>query len=102
MNAIQSFIDAVTKSRVLSAEQKKELLDRPDELPDIYREHIVSQLAAFDEHSEYREHALRQKLSLSLSSFAAQLEAEHIDKTKKQELIQKAKAQIDQFFPDES
>lgn len=99
MSTLSSFIRVVKNSRVLSQDQKQEILDQPELLPETYRKHVMKQLSLFDRHSRYRETMLRKKLEASFTSFEQQLTKEGIDETEKVRLTARARKQIKQFFP---
>lgn len=94
-----SYIPAVKKSRVLSQEQKQDLLDMASSLPDSYQEKIAPLLETFNNHSEEREVYLRDKLEKTYTEFMKQLDSEGIEESKKNELLAKARKQINAFFP---
>lgn len=95
----QTFITAVSKSRVLSDDQKKELLGQPEALPDGYRKRVEDMLGAFDEHSQYREEALRADLAKALHAFEEEVVASDLSEDEKQEVLDKARKQSEEFFP---
>ncbi len=94
----QSFITAVKKGRVLSEEQKQDLLSVPM-LPESYQQAVTTQLTTFDEHSKERESYLRNTLEASFTEFKARLASEGVTEQTKHELLEKARKQIDSFFP---
>lgn len=96
----QQFIDAVQKSRVLTAEQKQELLADPASLPEAYREKVMRLLTTFDAHSMVRERELRVQLEETYRAFEKQLIEQGIDEVKRTELLKIARKQINAFFPD--
>lgn len=95
----QSFIAAVNDSRVLSDDQKKELLDQPEALPDGYRKRVEDMLGVFDEHSKLREEALRADLAKALDAFEEEVAASDLSEDEKQEVLDKARKQSAEFFP---
>jgi len=99
MANLQSFITAVTESRVLSDDQKKELTDSPEMLPEQYRDQVVTLLKTFDEHSRIREELLRSKLTASFSAFEKEIESSDMDESEKARVLQKAREQVQEFFP---
>ncbi len=96
----QQFIDAVQKSRVLSTEQKDELLADPEAFPESYREKVIGLLQTFDAHSMARERELRLKLEESYRTLEKQLIEQGIAEEKRTELLKQARKQINEFFPD--
>jgi hypothetical protein len=96
---LQLFITTVQNSRILSLEQKEALLDNPDALPADYRNTILSTLLTFDQNSKEREALLREQLKEGYIAFERKLIDEGVEETKKQELLAKAKKQMDAFFP---
>lgn len=64
---LSSFIDAVTKSRLLVGIQKKELLDRPELLPESYRARVITILNTFDEGAKKRD-AKAERLTKEIAS----------------------------------
>lgn len=99
MANIQAFITAVNKSRVLSDDQKKELLDQPETLPDDYRKRVEDMLEAFDTHSVYREKVLRTDLAKALRAFEEEVAASDLTEDEKRDVLDKAKKQSAEFFP---
>lgn len=99
MTSLQTFITAVRESRVLSDDQKKELTDEPEMLPEQYRNQVIAMLKTFDEHSRFREDELHNKLAESFAAFEKELAASDMDEHEKTQLIHKAKEQIKEFFP---
>lgn len=102
MTAIQQFIAAVNDSRVLSYDQKKELTDNPGILPEAYRTQIIAMLTTFDEHSKIREEALRSRLTASFIEFEKEIAVSSMDEDEKARVLQKAREQIKEFFPQPS
>lgn len=99
MNKKNISFDAVVKgSRVLTSEQKEELLAGAA-LPAAYQKKLVSYLSTFDKHSKAREAYLRDKLEKLYTEFMSQLDSEELDEETKKELLEKAKKQMDAFFP---
>lgn len=95
----QTFITAVKKSRVLSDDQRKELLDQPESLPEGYRDRVASLLEAFDEHSKIREETLHAELTKALSAFEEEVAASDLTEDEKREVLDKARKQSAEFFP---
>jgi len=98
MNTKQNFINVVTQSRVLSREQKMELLT-DSQLSTGYKEKLMGLLLEFDKNSKAREAYLRDKMEELYTKFIAQLDAEKIGEETKKELLGKAKKQMESFFP---
>jgi hypothetical protein len=95
----QSFITTVKNSRVLNHEQKQALLEDPEAFPQEYRDSLEQTLTTFDENSKAREELLREKLQENLMQFEKRLNEEGIGEEEKEQLLTKAKKQIDAFFP---
>lgn len=93
-----TFINAVTQSRVLTREQKEGLLADP-QLPEAYQVVVMNLLTEFDKNSKERELFLRDKMKELYTEFIAQLDAEGIEEDKKKELLEKAKKQMESFSP---
>lgn len=92
------FHTVVKHSRVLTTEQKEDLLADP-QLPAAYQKKVASYLATFDKHSKAREAYLRDKLEVLYTEFIATLDREEIGEEEKKEVMAKAKKQMDAFFP---
>ncbi len=99
---LPEFRTIVSQSRVLSSEQKEFLLEDPTTLPEIYRSEVIRLLTAFDERSKVREAYLSKKLTRLYEEFERSVLAGKMDENEKRALIQKAKTQMDQFFPSAS
>ena len=69
------------------------------DLPTEFQSKIASILAQVDENSRDREQLLRLKLEELYQKFRSRLEFEKIEEGKKQELLTKARKQIELFFP---
>lgn len=95
---MNTFKNAVKNSRVLSLEQKEGLLADP-QLPVAYQENIAKLLSKFDKNSKAREAYLRDKMEELYTEFIVQLDAEGVREEKKKELVEKAKKQMESFFP---
>ena len=54
MDNINDFVTAVQNSKLLTPAQKREFLDRPEMLPEEYREKIVGILEEFDRKNKAR------------------------------------------------
>jgi len=54
MSVLQDFIHVVTQSTLLTRAQKKEFLDKPEMLPEEYREKIIGILGEFDRKTKAR------------------------------------------------
>lgn len=94
----QRFIEAVRQNRALTREQKALLLEDPNALSEGYREHITRYLATFDSRSMARERELREALEEEYQSLMRSLYAEEPDEHKRNEILGKARKQIDAFF----
>ena len=99
MNAIHTFIVAVNSSRVLSQEQKALLLEGAESFNDDYRVKITALLTQFDANSFDREVHLQERLFELYTQFQKKLESEGIEESEKQKLLDKAKKQMESFFP---
>ncbi len=95
----QAFIVAVNSSRVLSREQKELFLEGVEDFTDEYRAQITELLTQFDQNSFDREKYLREKLFTQYEELEKKLIREGIDETEKQRLLDKAKKQMEAFFP---
>lgn len=93
-----SFIDVVQNSRALSNEQKELFLGDPS-MSEEYKKKITELLQIFDEKSKDREAYLRDKLEESYTQFISSLDEGGIGEEKKKELAEKARKQIEGFFP---
>lgn len=98
-HSTQSFIVAVHSSRALSQEQKELFLEGIDDFTDEYREQITALLTQFDQNSFDREVYLREKLFAQYEQLEKKLTSEGIGETEKQEMLSKAKKQMEAFFP---
>lgn len=99
---ISRFIDIVKKSRVLNAEQKRELLDNPALLPEVYRERIAGILTSYDERARAREAQLGQRLQDATTQFEQALDEAGVSADEKQALIKKSRqhtAVLTKFAP---
>ncbi len=99
MNTNNAFIVAVNSSRALSQEQKELFLEGVEDFTDEYRVKITELLTQFDQNSFDREVYLREKLFEQYKQFEKQLTNEGIEESKKQEMLSKAKKQMEAFFP---
>lgn len=96
-----TFSTLVHDSRMLSNEQKELFLSDP-QLPEEYQQKIIELLQIFDDHSKAREASLRYKLEESYTQFINQLNDAGIGEEKKKVLTEKARKQIEGFFPKSS
>lgn len=99
---ISRFIDIVKKSRVLNAEQKRELLDNPALLPEVYRERIAGILTGFDDRARIRDEQVGQRLKTATAKFAQVLDEAGVSPDEKQALIVKSQqhtANLTKFAP---
>jgi|GEM_PF-6325575 len=96
-----TFINAVTQSRVLTREQKEGLLADP-QLPEVYQVVVMNLLSEFDKNSKERESYLRDKMEELYTEFIAQLDAEKVGEDTKKALLEKTKKQLESFFPKQS
>lgn len=96
---IQAFIVAVNSSRVLSHEQKELFLEGIEDFTDEYRAQITELLRQFDQNSFDREKYLREKLFTQYEELEKKLIREGIEEEEKQRLLDKAKKQMEAFFP---
>lgn len=99
MNTTQAFIVAVNSSRALSQEQKELFLEGVENFTDEYREKITKYLTQFDQNSFDREKYLREKLFAQYEQLEKKLTSEGIEESEKQKLLEKAKKQMESFFP---
>lgn len=95
----QAFVIAVNSSRVLSQEQKDLFLDGINDFSDEYRAQIIDLLTQFDQNSFDREVYLREKLFQQYKQLEMKLASEGIEESEKQKLLDKAKKQMESFFP---
>ena len=95
---MNNFLGLVKKSRALSKEQKELLLADPP-LPEAYQKKMDSLLESFDKNSKAREAYLRDKLEILYTQFITSLNEAGIAPEKKKELAEKARKQIEGFFP---
>lgn len=98
-DSIQAFIVAVNSSRVLTQEQKDLFLEGVEDFTDEYRVKITELLTRFDQNSFDREVYLREKLFEQYEQLEKKLTSEGIEETEKQKLLEKAKKQMEAFFP---
>lgn len=96
-----SFVAAVQQSRALTREQKALLLEDPNALSEGYRKSIIRYLAEFDSRSMARERELREALEEEYQSLMRSLYAEEPDEHKREEILGKARKQIDACFPND-
>lgn len=83
-----AFITAVEKSRVLNVEQKRELLNNPELLPESYRSDIAAILIAFDARAKEREDRVKAQVQEVSKRFIQALETEKISDDVKQSLLE--------------
>ena len=95
----QKFIVAVNSSRVLSQEQKELFLEGIEDFSDEYREKIIELLTQFDRNSFDREVYLRDQLFQQYKQLEMRLGSEGIEESEKQKILDKAKKQMESFFP---
>jgi len=93
------FIVAVNSSRALSQEQKELFLERVEDFSDEYRAQIIELLTQFDQNSFDREKYLREKLYQQYKQLEKKLANEGVEESEKQKLLEKAKKQMESFFP---
>ena len=94
-----AFIVAINSSRALSQEQKELFLEGIEDFTDEYREKITELLTQFDQNSFDREKYLREKLFAQYEELEKKLTNEGIEESEKQKLLDKAKKQMEAFFP---
>ena len=99
MNTKDAFIVAVNSSRALSQEQKELFLEGVEDFSDEYRAQIIELLTQFDQNSFDREKHLREKLYQQYKQLEKKLANEGIEESEKQKLLDKAKKQMESFFP---
>ncbi len=92
---VSEFIAAVLESKVLNAQQKKELLDTPELLPEGYRMQITAVLRGYDQRARMREQTVRTRMEAALGQFEQALDAEHIPDEEKQTLLVKSRKHLD-------
>lgn len=90
-STISAFISAVEKSRVLNVVQKRELLDRPELLPESYRDHIVSILSGYDVRAREREDRVKKYVADAQEKFSRAMDSEHIPVDAKQAFLAKSR-----------
>ncbi|MEK7533522.1 MAG: hypothetical protein AAB542_03750 [Patescibacteria group bacterium] len=88
---IAAFISAVEQSKVLTGVQKKELLDKPELLPERYRDHIVSILSGYDTRAREREDRVKNYVADAQEKFSHAMDSEHIPVDVKQALLAKSR-----------
>ena len=93
------FIVAVNSSRALSQEQKELFLEGVEDFSDEYRAQIIELLTQFDQNSFDREKYLREKLYQQYIQLEKKLANEGVEESEKQKLLEKAKKQMESFFP---
>ncbi|MBP9814208.1 hypothetical protein KBC80_03345 [Candidatus Woesebacteria bacterium] len=93
------FIVAVNSSRALSQEQKELFLEGVEDFSDEYRAQIIELLTQFDQNSFDREKYLREKLYQQYKQLEKKLANEGVEESEKQKLLEKAKKQMESFFP---
>lgn len=94
-STISAFISAVEKSRVLNVEQKRELLDRPELLPERYRSQIATLLIDFDVRESKRDARVFAHMEEAFKRFAFALDAEGIPDEEKRTLLAKSRKYLD-------
>ena len=98
-HSVQSFIVAVNSSRALSQEQKELFLEGVEDFTEEYRAQTIELLTQFDQNSFDREIYLREKLFAQYEQLKKKLTSEGIEESEKQKLLDKAKKQMESFFP---
>ncbi len=98
-HTVQTFIIAVNSSRVLSQEQKDLFLEGIEDFSDEYRAQITDLLMKFDRNSFDREIYLREKLFQQYKQLEKKLMSEGVEESEKLKLLDKAKKQMESFFP---
>ncbi len=88
----------VEKSRSLNQEQKRDLAAVSDFLQKEYTKKVIYLLSTFDEHSLGREKLLREKLEQTYAKLEDELEKDGVEETKKIEVLNRARTQINNFF----
>jgi len=95
----QSFIAAVTNSRVLSREQKQDFTEAAASLPDDYKADIIAALSEFDVHSKDREEYLKKKLRSIYGDFSRKMKQEAIPESERRRILAQARKQTEDMFP---
>lgn len=95
---LSAFTQVVTQSKLLNAEQKKELLDTPELLPETYRVPLIEVLRGYDDRARGREEAVRNRIEDALQRFAQELDTAGIADEEKQALLAKSRKQVDAMF----
>jgi|GEM_PF-756937 hypothetical protein len=86
---ITQFIDIVRESKVLNAEQKRELLDNPALLPETYRERIAEILTNYNDRARAREMQLGSRVNDATKRFEQALDEVGVAPEEKQQLLEK-------------
>lgn len=88
-STMTAFITAVEESKVLNIEQKRELLNNPELLPQAYRSEIAAILIAFDARAKEREDKVKMQVHEVSKRFIQNLETEKISDDVKKSLLEK-------------
>lgn len=87
---IADFILAVTKSTLLNRQQKRELLDHPETLPELYRMELTIVLHKYDERARARENEAGKRIEEATKRFVRDLDAHNIPDDVKRDLLEKS------------
>lgn len=100
MTTLTEFITAVTQSKLLTKLQKQELLAKPELFPESYRERIIAIVKNFDANAKARMQRVKQRITKMRSTFEVAVRTSTISTADKKRLLERAKAQLDDLFPD--
>lgn len=98
MNTAHDFVKVVRRNTLLTKAQRVELAD-PDYFSEAYRSHILNVLRRFDTQAVERDQRVRRSLEESYVRFKQSLVKEGVPKEIQQEYLDKARKQIEEFFP---
>ncbi len=87
---ISDFIHAVSHSKLLNREQKRELLEHPEALPELYRMELAIVLHKYDERARMREDEVRNRMEEATKRFVKDLDRHNIPDDVKSELLEKS------------
>ena len=91
---IARFIESVKNSTLLSVVQKQELLDRPELLPEAYRDTIIRILERFEDQQRARYRHMATATDALIESLAGDLDENGINQNEKQRVIAQAKSAL--------
>jgi len=87
---ISDFIHAVSHSKLLTREQKRELSEHPELLPELYRMELTIVLHTYDARARMREDEVGKRMEEATNRFAKDLDAHDIPDDIKKDLLEKS------------